>query len=107
MPKWIDRVAALMLAGLTAATPLQASDYIVDPMRPDTLRVTVNVVQPRYRVNAIIFSDDRRIAIVNGQRVAVGDVIQQATVIAINKAEVIVEIQGEQQSLRMNSGAGQ
>lgn len=99
--------AVLLLSGLIAGTPLQAADYIVDPMRPDTLRVTENAAEPRYRVNAIIFSADRRIAIVNGQRVGVGDVIHQATVIAINKAEVIVEVQGEQQSLRMKSGAGQ
>jgi len=60
-----------------------------------------------FRVNAIIVSDERRIAIVNGRRVGVGDVIGDATVVSISKAEVILDVDGKAQSLRVNTGAGQ
>ncbi|MDX1518061.1 MAG: hypothetical protein R3288_14540 [Woeseiaceae bacterium] len=97
----------LVLAAAVASGTATAADIASDPMRPDTLRSVAASAPAHYRVNAIIVSDERRIAIVNGQRVGVGDDIGNATVISISKAEVVVDIDGKRQSLRVNKGAGQ
>lgn len=99
-----------MLAAVTAVTvsvPTAAAEVTADPMRPDTLRA-VQVVQPsRFRVNAIIVSDERRIAIVNGKRVGINDAIDAATVVSISRTEVVLQVNGRRQTLRVNSAAGQ
>lgn len=107
MPRQIARIALAVLLTIAAGTPVSAVDIASDPMRPDTLRsVSARAAVP-FRVNAIIVSDERRIAIVNGRRVGVGDVIGDATVVSISRAEVILDVDGETQSLRVNNGAGQ
>lgn len=99
-------VIAVLLAVAGGGT-VAAPDIASDPMRPDTLRSVSASAPARYRVNAIIVSDERRIAIVNGQRVGIGESIGEATVVSISRAEVVLEIDGSRQSLRVRNGAGQ
>lgn len=95
-----------LVAGLLGALHVHAAVPGADPMRPDTLRSVSFTQAAQYRVNAIIVSDERRIAIVNGNRVRVGDSINQATIIAITKGEVVIDVNGVEQTLRVNKGAG-
>ena len=107
MPRRSATTFPALLVALAGTCSVAVADIASDPMRPDTLR-SVSVTAPaRYRVNAIIVSDERRIAIVNGRRVGVGDAIGEATVVSISKAEVILDVDGSRQSLRVNKGAGQ
>lgn len=107
MPRF---VAILVLAPLLAAlgsSQVAVAQVSADPMRPDTMRSATAAAPAQFRVNAIIVSDERRIAIVNGKRVGVGDAIGAATVVSISRSEVIVDVNGARQSLRVNSGVDQ
>lgn len=107
MPRLKAQTALAVLLAVIASMPLGAVEIASDPMRPDTLlSVSARAAAP-FRVNAIIVSDERRIAIVNGRRVGVGDAIGDATVVSISRAEVILDVDGKRQSLRVNNGAGQ
>lgn len=101
------RFACVSLAASVFGAQAIAADIASDPMRPDTLQQVAAPAAAQLRVNAIIVSDERRIAIVSGRRVGVGDAIGDATVIAISKAEVVVDVDGSERTLRLNGGAGQ
>lgn len=107
MHRQVSATVMAVLIALTASPAVQAAEIASDPMRPDTLRNISAIAPERYLVNAIIVSDERRIAIVNGQRVGVGETIGEATVVSISKAEVILDVNGSRQSLRVKQGAVQ
>ena len=107
MPRSTRHFAFVPLAAAVLGVQAFAADIASDPMRPDTLRAVSATAPARLRVNAIIVSDERRIAIVNGRRVGIGDSIGTATVVAISKAEILVDVDGSQLTLRVNSGAAQ
>ena len=50
---------------------------------------------PRFTVNAIIVSSERKVAIVNGHRVAVGDSVEGATVVSIEKKALVLDQGGK------------
>lgn len=74
------------IAVLTASTPLLA-----DPTRPpgpEEIRAFLagepdGQRQPGWRLQSVLISDDRRIAVINGRRVTVGDRLAGAEVIDI------------------------
>lgn len=100
------KIVLLLIAGLLGAIHVHAAVPGADPMRPDTLRSVSYTQAAQFRVNAIIVSDERRIAIVNGNRVRVGESINHATIIAISKGEVIIDVNGVEQTLRVNNDTG-
>ena len=78
--------AVLLLAPVLAA----AQETLRDPTRPYSARAVVTTtssgggkVTSSFRVTAIFTSDMRRIAVVNGRRVAEGDQVDGATVVEI------------------------
>ncbi len=81
------------------------ADLIRDPTRPYTARELTAATSPRFVVNAIIISPERRVAIVNGRRVSVGDSVGNATVIAIEKEKMILELNGKRVSAGLHDGA--
>ena len=86
----------LLVLGLTLTSgPGLADERLRDPTRPYTAAEQRASTAPRFVVNAIIVSDDRRVAIVNGRRVGVGSSLRGATVIAIEKDQLILEINGK------------
>ncbi len=97
-----DRIAitallALLLAGETAASAAPLGD----PMRPYYLGTsrTVTEAKTAWQVQSILISPERRIAVVNGKSLAVGDSIGNATVTAIEPYVVTIEHQGKQTQL--------
>ncbi len=68
-----------LAATATGAAPLP------DPTRPPTLAAprTESAPATAWRLTSILFSPSRRVAIINGQPAAEGDVVKGATVIAI------------------------
>ena len=93
---------ALALAAVLLAGHAGADDRLRDPTRPYTAGPgNTAAPAPRFRVNAIIVSDDRRIAIVNGRRVGVGDHVNGATVREITKTELQIEIDGQVRTLTL------
>ncbi|MGB5334191.1 MAG: general secretion pathway protein GspB [Woeseiaceae bacterium] len=103
MHRTILTLAALML---TASGDFAAAEESLrDPTRPYSPVQGLRASAPRFVVNAIIISPERRVAIVNGRRVAVGSSIGGATIVAIKKNELVLEIGGKRITAGLNEGA--
>lgn len=95
-------LAAIALALTSAPTLCLADQPFRDPTRPYTATERGAASSPRFVVNAIIVSAERRVAIVNGRRVGVGSSFDGATVIAIEKDQLILEIGGKRITAGLN-----
>jgi len=94
---------ALLLTGSSAI--VDADGILRDPTRPFVARVPQTSSAPRYKVDAIFISAKRSIAVLNGERVRVGDQVGAATVIAIEKSQLILNINGKQITAKLKHGA--
>lgn len=79
-----------------------AEDVLRDPTRPWSARPVAGTSAPSqpggvasYRVTAIFTSDQRRVAVVNGQRVIEGDRVDGATVVEIMADSLRLERNGK------------
>ena len=98
-----NRAQQFAVVLLTLASGLCLADEVLrDPTRPYTAVEQRAAASPRFVVNAIIVSDDRRVAIVNGRRVGVGSSLSGARVISIEKDQLILEIDGKRVTARLN-----
>ena len=91
-------VSAILLLG-----PLQTdgAELLRDPTRPYSARAVVPSSVGSFVVSAIFVSKDRRVAIVNGQRVIEGDQIDGATVIEILADSLRINFHGKEISTRL------
>ena len=86
---------ALALA-LAASFCLGADDEIGDPTRPPNANITSKIAQDpdevpeEFRLTTILTARGRTIAVINGRRVQVGDVVNGAEVAAIHADRVLV-----------------
>jgi MSHA biogenesis protein MshK len=89
--------AAVLLAGLLSL-PLQAMDLddLPDPTQPHHAgAVSASGVQ------SILISPQRKVAVVHGRTVAIGDHVGDAVVVDIRPYEVILKRAGRESSLRL------
>ena len=86
------------------ASSCLADELMHDPTRPWTVSVP-GVATNNFKVNAIIISTERRIAILNGQRVAVGASVHGATIVAIETDHLVLERNGKRIVARLSHGA--
>ena len=90
---------AMVLGGMASAGELR------DPTKPLQQRQASQ--QPaaitRYSLDSILVSDSRRIAVVNGASLAVGERVGNATVKRIARDRVLLEINGKTQTLVLDS----
>ncbi len=100
-------VALLLVPLLLVGGESHAQDPFRDPTRPYSAPEAINAAPARFAVNAIINSDKRRLAIVNGRRVGVGDSIDGAVVQTIGTREVVLLIGDRETTLTLNRGARQ
>lgn len=105
MRKPSRHIAAIALTLISASSLSLADEVFRDPTRPYTASERSAASSPRFVVNAIIVSDERRVAIVNGRRVGVGGSLDGATVIAIETDQLILEIGGKRITAGLNEGA--
>ncbi len=92
-----------LLALLVAAPGTSAADETLrDPTRPYKPHAHGIAGSPRYTVNTIIVSSERKVAIVNGQRVGVGGTVDGATVIAIEEKALVLERNGKRITVKLN-----
>ena len=102
MHKRINKLVILMLL-LTGLSGLSLADELLrDPTRPYVPHALGISDAPRFAVNAIIVSSERRVAIVNGRRVGVGSSVEGSTVVAIEKDHLILETDGERITVGLN-----
>ncbi len=97
------RTGHLAVVALALAPGLCLADEVLrDPTRPYTVVEQRTAAPPRFVVNAIIVSEDRRVAIVNGRRVGVGSSLSGARVVAIDKDQLVLDIDGKRVTARLN-----
>ncbi len=92
-------VLQVCLIMFTCFVAYAANAYVVemgDPLRPPEYKVvkpskSYGVKKPAWRVNEILFSGERRIAIVNNVPVAIGDNINGARVVDIKPGHVVLK----------------
>lgn len=83
-------------AFLTGTLDASGAELLGDPTRP-YFEPPVGASQTTFlKVSAIFISKDRRVAIVNGQRVVVGDQIGGASVVEILSDKLRFDFQGKE-----------
>jgi MSHA biogenesis protein MshK len=95
---------------LTAAASARAGEPLPDPTRPPVEALPASpapeaVAPSRLELRAIFHADDRRLALLDDRRVAVGDRIGDATVIAIESDRVRLRKGGEIVEIELVSSA--
>lgn len=94
-------IVVVLLAGTTAA----GADVLHDPMRPFAPRTPGEVTRKTesgYALSAILYSADRRVAVVNGEAVSEGDRVGAARIRRIARGEVELELDGRILRLALN-----
>ena len=99
-PKCAGWLTAVFLALGSATTEAE----LPDPTRPYVYQSPRVAAAPRLQLNAIIVSDERKLAIIDGKRLRVGDDIGGATLVSISKNEVELERGGQKLVLSMHAG---
>lgn len=92
-------VLVMTLAGMASAEDLR------DPTKPPQQRQVSQQLAAitRYSLDSILVSDSRRIAVVNGTSLAVGESVGNATVRRIARDRVLLEINGKTHTLVLDS----
>ena len=95
-----QRAAALLL-GLFALSGAVGKETLRDPTRPFSQQLSTRSPQQKFELQAVFRSADRRVAVVNGRRVVVGDKVDGATVIAIAADSLSLEYRGARLTTRL------
>jgi MSHA biogenesis protein MshK len=90
----------VLSAGIAGPSAAMADRFegLPDPTRPSGWRVEH---APRAGVQSILISPQRKVAVVHGQTVTVGDRVGDAVVVDIRPYEVILRRAGRETSLRL------
>ena len=95
---------AWIIAGLVVAAPLWADDLLglADPTRPSSRgAVVMSVSRDGLVLQSTQVSPRQRVAVINGQRLSVGDAIQGASVADIQPFQVTLQRAGREITLRL------
>ncbi len=92
-----------------------AEEVLVDPTRPLDLRllsgeVSINeeggvVLLPVFNLNSVLIREGSRLAVVNEQRVAVGDSVNGAVVTAIDNDGVTLNVGGAALNIKLHESS--
>lgn len=100
-------VVMILLSALLLAATAVADERLSDPMRPPGI---VEVLQPALPtatrslvLQSILIAEDRRVAMINDQRLQEGDEIEGARVVSIAPNHVRITRSGEELKLRLVS----
>lgn len=88
-----EKLVAFVLLGSLAAAA--ATETLSDPMRPWApvpAAVVERIANERYRLSAILYSPERRVAIVNGRALSEGQRLGRARVTRIHRGKVDLEV---------------
>lgn len=96
------RLSLAILAGLLGAAA-QAADIgdLPDPTRPQGAAPAATANGARSGVQSILISPQRKLAVVHGRTVTIGDRVGDAVVVDIRPYEVILKRAGRESSLRL------
>ena len=87
---------------------VSAENLPADPTKPATSSAVYDVAEApeEFVVSSLITGKKSNLAIVNGQRVHKGDLVDGAKVVAISRKGVHLEISGEQQFISLTERKG-
>jgi len=74
--------------------PTQPPNYIQVAARPG-----VEQGQPRWRLQSTLTGSERNVAVINGQRLLVGQTVDGAKIISIEPGRVVVSVANEEMTL--------
>lgn len=101
-----------LLAGGSHAGEESEQVTLRDPMRPDGYRSARQPAEQKeaekrwqWRVNSILISEDRRLAVVNGRSVRVGDRVGPASVVEILPYAVRLRHGGKLKTILLEAGS--
>lgn len=89
MSKRLACTAALAMVWLLAAAD---TGQLKDPMRPFSPGAAQRPVEQRFELTATLVSDERRVAIINGRTVRVGEAVNGAEVKSIDPSSVELSV---------------
>ena len=97
------------LAAAIAALPLAAAQAqaLVDPTRPPASVAKPGAEEPAppgTQLQSVLISTGRRLAVINGNTVALGDMVGAARVVKITETEVVLKTGEETEILKMYPG---
>ncbi len=97
------------LAAVIAALPVAAAEaqVLVDPTRPPASVAKPGAVEDApvgTQLQSVLISTRRRLAVINGTTVALGDMIGEARVVKITETEVVLKTGEETEVLKMYPG---
>ena len=101
-----SRYSMVIISAVLLLGPLQTdgAELLRDPTRPYSVPPFVPSRATTFNVSAIFVSQQRRIAIVNGQRVTVGDHVDGATVLEILRDRLRLNLHGKAVTTRLLPG---
>jgi hypothetical protein len=94
-------------AGLINVKDRASQPWGADPFRSNLYQSTADGLAPlplEWTLKGIVYTEDNPLAFINRKSVRVGDIVNEAEVIAINKKSVILEYDGQEITLAVNKG---
>lgn len=97
-----SRYSIFVVSGVLLFGPLptDGAEVLRDPTRPYSGKPGIPEVMParaaKFSVTAILVSENRRVAIVNGQHVSEGDQVDGATVVEILAQSLRLKLRGKE-----------
>lgn len=93
-------------------TSIKSQPWGADPFRMERRRQVSSYPTPMvkrndmaWQLNGIIYNESSPFAYINGRSVKVGDVVNSATVVAIDRKSVTLEVNGNRFTLSLRKGA--
>lgn len=104
-----NRNLVALAAGLTLAGAIGATPDPTRPPGPEEIRAwrdeASGQARAAWRLESVLISERRRVAVINGHTVGVGDTVDQARVTAISPGGVRLEADGESVELTLERQA--
>jgi MSHA biogenesis protein MshK len=112
MAQRLSAVAVALLAFLGASPAGQAAhaQALADPMRPPQVSASERAAeaalgaQGSSRLQSVLISPARRLAVIDGSVVPLGGQVGNATVVAISETEVVLKKGDERETLKLYPG---
>jgi MSHA biogenesis protein MshK len=95
--------SSIAVALTCGAASARAQTGLSDPMRPQAFALTEDAAElPSSRLQSILISPGRKVAVIDGKTVPLGGAVGDATLIAIRESEVVLQKGAERETLMFN-----
>ncbi|MCP1728096.1 MSHA biogenesis protein MshK [Natronospira proteinivora] len=96
------------MLGLSLLTPMAALAEVDDPMRPPAQSQQIAEPSPLsdWTLTSVLIAENRRLAVINGQVLRVGESVDGARLIRIDAGGVVIRHARGQETLSLSSNLG-